>query len=297
MKPVEFAIYPVKPLENLIDSRKHPAKLIGIIYFSFVLALFLLTDSFYPAGVELYGESPLEITGAALMMASLPAYLIMCSISSLRIRRRNHESISRLIEDPALHESIRKRGLEFWPLGILFGALNAGLNIPSTAFAYGFGSPTYTVGLVLMVGQILMWLIIGALLYSAILESLSLNNLSRHVQVNLYQLDELNGFGETALNSYLMIAGALALTTLQSLDLEFRWTNYRNGLIVGIPLALILVPLPIWNLHLRIRQAKEELVRELNVEINKASAALTKDSIGDMNALLQRRELIQNLRN
>lgn len=134
-------------------------------------------------------------------------------------------------------------------------------------------------------------------MFFAILEAHLLRRMSRHVAINLYDLNALNGFGQNALSNFLMIAGALALTTLQGIDQRFEWVNYRNGLIVGIPAALILVPLPIWTLHQRIRAEKSALLEQIDLKTRSASTSLEAGDLERMNELLIRREQIQKLRN
>jgi len=297
MKSYEFTAAPFRPIEVLLDKHAHPGLIVGVIVFLLQIGMFVLTGSLHPSAVEEINENPMGITGAALMIASLPAYLLVCSIASLRLRRRIHATIARLTEESVAHHELRRRGLRLWPLGIIFGLLNASLNLPTYYLSFPKESPVFILGVVLIVSQYFMWVVVGLVLFLIIQESVVLHHMGKRVRFSLYKLEELNDFGETALNSFLIVAGALALTTLQSLDLEFRWVNYRNGLIIGVPAALILVPLPVWNLHRRIRKAKEELLEKIDEKIEESSTALSGDSLHEMNALLVRREQIQKLRN
>ena len=73
--------------------------------------------------------------------------------------------------------------------------------------------------------------------------------------------------------------------------------NYFNAFLITMPAILILVPLPIWSLHRRIRTAKRNLITEIDEEIRNASKIISGDELQKLNALLQRCEQIQKLRN
>lgn len=297
MSSYTFTAIPFRPIEALIDNYGHPTLLVGIPLFLLQIGMFVVTGTLHPRYVEAVGENPMGITGAALMIALLPTYLLICSVAALRLRRRLHRIIASHIDEPEIHKQYRLRGIHLWPLGILFGWLNLSVNAPTQYMTFPSDSPVFTLGIVMLTAQIIMWTIIGLVLFLVIQESIALHHLGSRVRFSLYKLEELNGFGETALNSFLMIAGALSFTTLQALDLEFRWVNYRNGLIIGIPLALILVPLPVWSLHVRIKNAKKKLLEEIEKRVDQASTELSGESLHEMNALLVRREQIQKLRN
>lgn len=57
--------------------------------------------------------------------------------------------------------------------------------------------------------------------FFVILDDLVFYRNGKQIAVNLYDLDSLNGFGRAALNGLLLVVGALALTTLQTIDREF----------------------------------------------------------------------------
>ena len=94
-----------------------------------------------------------------------------------------------------------------------------------------------------------------------------------------------------------MVVGALAITTVQSIDQEFRAVNYVNGLIVGVPAALLMVNLPIWSLHRRLLKAKATALAEIDEAIANANKTVEAENLLALNALLARREYIKGLRN
>lgn len=290
-------VLPLKPVETLLSRNRYPVLTAGLVLFVPLIVLFVGSGAIYPADVDPWAENPIEITGLFLMMAVLPTYLLMCFIATRRRSHQTHAFIARHLPDNADHDSLRNLWMNWWPLGIVFGVVMGLSNTNWVSLDFSLDSPMAAVSYCIAIGQFVMWHIVGLVLFFAVQEALALNRFGKLVNVNLYNLDSLNGFGRNALNNFLMIAGALALTTLQALDQEFRWINYRNGLIVGIPAALILVPLPIWNLHRRIVAAKQELVSEINRLIDVTPTALKGEAAEEMNSLLVRRTQIQNLRN
>jgi hypothetical protein len=290
-------VLPLQPVETLLSRNRYPVLTAGLALFVPLILLFGASGAIYPADIEPWDENPIELTGLFLMMAVLPTYLLMCFVAARRRSHQTHEFIASHLPDNADHDRLRNLWMNCWPLGIVFGVVMGLSNTNWASLNFKLDSPMATVSYCIAIGQFVMWHIVGLVLFFAVQEALALNRFGRLVKVNLYNLDSLNGFGRNALNNFLMIAGALALTTLQALDQEFRWINYRNGLIVGIPAALILVPLPIWNLHRRIVAAKQELVGDVNRLIESTSTELTGEGAEAMNSLLLRREQIQNLRN
>lgn len=281
---------------QLIERSRHPMLIVGLALFVPIFAMSLISGGLYPVGIPPY-EDPLEMTGVLLATCLLPPYISMCFIASIRIRMRAHATLGRLMDDGATHKEILNRGIRYWPVGCAFGLLATLLNANLPVGGYAFGEPAFYINSVHLFGQLLLWQIVGLALFFAVQEGIGLHRLGKIVPINLYKLDDLNGFGETALNSLLLIAGALALSMVQALDFEIRWVNYRSGLAVGIPAALILVPLPIWNVHHRIKRAKQKLLADIDKKIANASTELEGSAIEHLNGLLLRRDHVQRLRN
>ena len=86
------------------------------------------------------------------------------------------------------------------------------------------------------------------------------------------------------------------MSILQSLDREFQWVNYANGLYVGIPAAIIVVILPTWTIRKNIRTEKAQALSAINTEIQLTSTELDNDSLVRLNGLLARRNQLQHTR-
>lgn len=290
-------VLPLRPIEWLLNHSRYPLSVIGLVAFLPLFAVFSLSGAIYPDEIPPWNTNPVEITGLMLMMAVLPAYLLMCFTAARRMSRDTHRYIAAHLPDEAEHARLRNMGMRWWPLGILFGLVNGLINTNWDSLDFVLSSVQAPVSYSIAIGQFVMWHTVGLVLFFAVQEAMALSRLGKLVNINLYNLDSLNGFGRNALSNFLMIAGALALTTLQALDQEFRWINYQNGLIVGIPAAMVLVPLPIWHLHRRIMAAKAALLEAINRRVESTPADLEGDALEQMNKLLLRREQIQNLRN
>jgi len=287
---------PLRLIDHLLARRKFPAIFVGGCFAIPMLLLSIFSGAFYPDDVEPWSTNPLEMSGLFLMMAILPAYLLMCLVASRRLSVCNQRYIAGHIARPEIMQAELSRWYPWWVLAIPFGIINIYFNV-GNGLNINPGSPAFAVTFNFIVGQWLLWTAVGLVLFFALLEAHFLHRMGGLVAINLYDLNALNGFGQNALNNFLMIAGALALTTLQAIDQRFEWINYRNGLIVGIPAVLILVPLPIWTLHRRIKAEKNTLLEQINLAIRGASTSLEAADLERMNALLLRREQIYKLRN
>jgi hypothetical protein len=289
---------PIRFTEALIARFSLPVLLIGGSVFVPLILIYYVTGALYPAPeVDVWGSIPLELTGTFLLASIMPSYLLMCFVASARVNNSTHAVIATLVEAPQEAQLLRFRWARLWPLGV-FPAMVFALtsNIPWPGLSFDPASNQFIISLTWVFSQFFLWSIIGLVLFFSIHESLALNSLAKKVRVDLYQLDSLNGFGRAGLNSFLMLAGALALTALQSIGQGFRFDTYINVLVVAIPAALILVPLPIWRIHRRMLTEKKSLLQEIAFEIQGASSSLEDAALHRMNALLQRREQIHRLR-
>ncbi|MDP6534950.1 MAG: hypothetical protein QGG02_01175, partial [Gammaproteobacteria bacterium] len=171
----------------------------------------------------------------------MPSYLLMCFVAATRLNNSTHAVIATLVEAPQEAQLLRYRWARLWPLGVLpatvFALTN---NVDWPILSFDPASNQFIISLANVFSQLFLWCIVGLVLFFSFHEGLVSNSLAKNVRVDLCQLDSLNGFGRAGLNSFLMLAGAPALTTLQSIDQDFSFDNYANALVVAIPAALIL---------------------------------------------------------
>ena len=289
---------PVRIANKLLTSSSRPVLVAGAAVFLPLFLISTLSGAIYPnESVPIWGANPLEATGLFLMLAILPAYLLMCFVGLTRTNNATFEVVDSLLPDCDVAE-IRYKNAAWWPLSAVV-ALAFGFfgNIVWSGISFDVSDPLFAVSISIVLGQLTLWLIVGVVVHLGIQEGLVFRKIGKIVPIDIYNLDELNGFGQASLNSFLMIVGALAITALQSLDQVFRIENYLNAFLVCIPAILILVPMPIWSLHRRILKHKSELLNEIAAEIKSSSHALSGEEFHNMNALLSRKEKIQHTRN
>ena len=258
--------------------------------------MFFATGAALPEAETTRFEDPIEILGSFLLFNLLTPYLLMCLLASIRANNCTHQQFGNL---PSADTNMnRYRFIRWWPVAVLIGiafAIFENINWP--AFRFQPTDPDFLTSIMLVFGQILLWSIVFLVLFVNSHECWVLGKLGKSVPIDLYQIDTLNGFGRAGLNSFLMVVGALAITTVQSIDQEFRAINYINGLIVGLPAALLMVNLPIWSLHRRLLKAKATALAEIDEAIANANKTVEAENLLALNALLTRREYIKGLRN
>lgn len=287
---------PATLLRFLVDRLRYPLTTIGVAVFGVLFSIFLLTGTFRP---ELQHQriDVTESTGLSLLMSILPAYLLMCLAAQVRgmpaVRDRLHALL------PASFRGLATRldDGRLWWLGIALGltfAYTSNINWPALSFSPADDRFWWSMGTAF--GQFFLWGTVGLMLYMKLYNGVLMHRMGRRVSVDIFNLDRLNLFGRTGINDLLIVAGAMALTPLQSLDQEFHWDNYENAVLVGVPSAILLILLPTWAVHRRIAAAKRQQVALINDEIDKLPKSLEPDAVLGLNALLDRRHFVQQTR-
>jgi hypothetical protein len=140
-------------------------------------------------------------------------------------------------------------------------------------------------------GQMLLWIGIALFGGARLISANAFSRLGDVVDLDLFRLDRLKPLARSGLVDILIIAGALAVSPLQSLDAQFRWYNYRFALIVAIPSAAILLLWPLRHVHRRIRAEKDRRIAEIDERIEAASQA--PDDLPRFEALLAHRDRLR----
>lgn len=287
--------FPVNLAQYLLTRGQHPVRATGFLVLGVMLLVSLASGAALPDFPGSPFSDPVEILGSFLLFALLSAYLLMCLLAGIRSNNQTHGQLqSQLPMDFTLN---RYQRVPWWPLPVALAILFALWgNVNWSGMVLDASAPGFLTSVMLIAGQTIMWAIVGLVLFISSHECWILGKLGRVVAIDLYNLDKLNGFGRAGLNNFLMVVGALAITTVQSIDQEFRLVNYLNGLIVGIPAAMALIALPIASLPRRIRSAKQAELIRLDREIDAAPRGTASDELLRLNALLSRREFIKGLR-
>jgi hypothetical protein len=260
--------------------------------------LYWLSGTLSPDALPQYAHSSRQITGMALMLIGMPAYLIAMGIVARRRSLELVEQLRPLLPAPSVandaQEAIRSALKQSWPIGTAIG-LTMGLLNTNPIFALT-ESRVPAIDVSLSLGQLLLWCIIGLLLAQRTVTARAFSRLGEVVSFELFRLDRLRPLARAGTIDILVIAGALALSPLQSLDAEFRWYNYSFALAVAIPAAFFLLLWPLRTVHRRIREEKLQQLARVEASIDAVDRSDAPDDIARFESLLAHRERLRRLR-
>ena len=103
-------------------------------------------------------------------------------------------------------------------------------------------------------------------------------------------MSNLKPFGHAGLTDALLIVVAMAITALQSLDAQFRMYNYITAFMITIPAIAVLMVSPMYSLHRRIIDIRNEELGKINELIRSASKDLAAEHVNQLELYLQRRQ-------
>ena len=239
-----------------------------------LLLIFWATGTLLPTAAPDWATSPRAITGMALMLAGVPAFVV----ASLPIARRRSlelvEELRPLLPRPELADEagdrIREGLRRNWPLGV---AIGFGLGLLNTDPLRAFGGDLPWVEGSISLGQMLMWCLIGVLGVSRIAAARAFRQLGEEVTFDLFRPERLRPLARSGVVDVVIVAGALLFSPLQSLDAEFRWVNYRFGLLVAVPATAFFLVWPLLGVHARIRADRDARLRAVDAELDAAPRA------------------------
>lgn len=238
-------------------------------------AIFLVGFGYLALTIELTGgtswawRKPIEAWSSALVYSLIPAYLLFCAPFEWRRSEQALTALSNLLPDAA---RAQQRVLAVpWRLVLTGAAL--GLVYGVIQYAQSFErlreSQNLWLDLSMMGGNAVLWLTAGGILAWRLHAGAGFRQLGSDTQVDLYDQEPLRPFVRVAMLDVLVVMGAVAIMPLQSLDADFRWNNYRAGLLVSVPAALLFVLLPLWGVHQALRAQRQERLAELKASINR----------------------------
>ena len=250
-------------------------------------ALFWASGSLFPESIPASATSECEVTGMALMLLLVPAYLLAALAIAQQRSLDLIEQLRPLLRGPKEAEraatSVREALGRSWKLGSVIGIAFGLLNTEPIAAIPDSGAP-FVAGS-LAVGQLILWSTVGIVGLTRIGSAQAFRRLGGSISFDLFRLGELRPFARAGMVDVVLIAGALLFTPLQSLDAEFRWYNYQFALAVALPAAAFFLLWPVVDLRrrlLRVRHARLEVVE----------AQLGHLSFGDDSEQLVRSEIL-----
>lgn len=236
-----------------------------------------------PAGFS----SQRQLLGIAVLLVLIPPYLLFAWGT---LERRSHDLLGQ-VDGLVPGGGYRNRAAA--PAALLLAGAVGGI-----VYAIAFNLPVDSVAdlgrggallQVLVVCMILVWISVGITLAARIHTSGVFLAAGREVPLDLYDQTPLEPFAREGMGNLLFIAGALVLSSVQSIDATFRYENYLYALIVAIPGATVLLLRPMWSVHRRLHARKREELAAVNALIRSAPRALETRAMAALELLLQRR--------
>jgi hypothetical protein len=245
-------------------------------------ALLSGVDAFSPAELPQGFSSQRQLVGIVLLLILLPPYLVFAWGGLERRSWRLLGQVDQLLEVPEYQSRLaapRILLLTGAALGIVYAVV---FNLPVTSLQELLaGGPLLVV---LVACMILVWLTVGVALVARIRVAGLFLDAGRKVPIDLYDQTALEPFGRAGMGDMLMVAGALVLSTVQSIDAMFRYQNYLFALAVAVPAALFLLMRPMLSVHARLKARKASELNAVNALIRPAPKDLRPDAILSLEA-------------
>jgi hypothetical protein len=172
--------------------------------------------------------------------------------------------------------------------GITLGFAYSFLNLPSAGITSLSSGQSALAAIA--TGQIFIWVTAGLTLSIRLHVARIFYLAGKQVQLDIFEMSNLKPFGHAGLTDALLVVVAMAITTLQSLDAQFRMYNYITAFIVTIPAIAVLMVSPMYSLHRRIIDIRNEELGKINDLIRSASKDLVADHVNQLELYLQRRQ-------
>ncbi|MEE8166416.1 MAG: hypothetical protein V3T64_12665 [Myxococcota bacterium] len=249
-----------------------------------------------PELVPEYASSRREVTGMALLLITVPSYLVAAVMAAQNYTLRALDQIRPLLPDPShattAAESIASGFHRSWLFGGAFGFVMGLANVPTLFALSESAMPAIDISMAL--GQIGMWMIVGIVLTMRFHTARVVNDLGSKVRFKLFALEPLRPLARIGLADVLVIAGALVLMPLQALDAQFRIYNYTFGTSVGVMAGSVLLLWPLAALHRRIRDEKKNRLAALNQSDAQLDVPKTAQDFALLESLLSHRGRIRS---
>jgi len=216
-----------------------------------------------------------ELAGMAFMLIGLPAYLLAAWTIGQRRSLELVEQMRPRLPDPRVADrataQIEGAWSGTWWIGTAIGIV---LSLFNTQPLWAIlESPAPRVSVPISLGQVLLWTVIGNLLATRFAVSNAFAALGESVSADVFGLERLRPLARNGVVDAAIVMGALLFVPLQSLDAEFRWENYRFGLLVALPALAVFLFWPLRTVHRRIRADRDARLRAVDEQIEAAGDA------------------------
>lgn len=267
-----------------------PAVLMGI-----EIAVFLALSPFADSSDILASMSQAQFVGTLALFSIMPPYFL-CMVTLQRLR--TEESLAEMADllEPTSAARVQGCIAGIHPAGwffVVLGAVFGGYQNEEFIRRVGVSGTLNAMDVAFVLANCFVWAAIAFVLSWRLPISLALSRLGARMKVDVYRLDRLRPLARIATLDILVVAGAMALMPLQSLDAEFRIYNYNYGIIVGVPSAIVLFVLPLWGVRGNIGDRKADRVAALQAQLD----VVDRNDIASIEALSAHIERLRGLSN
>ncbi len=280
----------MKALDFLIYRAPHAAAITSLSSAALLTTLFLVTGTFQAEVLPQSYTSREQLHGTVILLILVPTFLFVFLISG---QRRSMRYAQELFDNGASDERpdtwLRPINARLPLIGMGLGLIYALLVNTPLAWLGDFFHEN-SVARSIVIGQAILWTLIGLALSYRLHTAFSYNKLGRTVRFDLLDVRRVAPFAKNGVDDVIAIAILLALSTTQSLDAQFRLDNYASAMLVALPAAGFLFLLPMLSIHRRLVQARAEYLDQLNSQIASTSRELAPDAIQNLELLMQHRD-------
>lgn len=250
-------------------TEKHSIFVLPACLTGFIALLDTIAYTTADSGIFIISMDRQQVIGTLIMHSLLPSFLLLAFSLAERRVRTVLDQFSSYAKEPnylKLGTALVSLRIAALPIAIIFTAYGGYQNIEMIEIMFE-SSTAELLDVAIILGNCLTWLLISLLLCWHIPVSIALSNFSTKLEIDLFNTDLLQPIVRVATTDILIVAAAMALMPLQSLDAEFRWENYRDGAYVGAFSAIVLFTLPLVGLRQNLARSKKEKLARLHEEL------------------------------
>jgi hypothetical protein len=284
----------LKTLAFIVYRAPYAAAAGGLITLFLTSSLFLASDAFDPDVLPEFYTSFEQLLGTLILLILVPAFMWVYLISGQRRSMRHGQEL--------VYNQVAEHGPEIWllPMKTRVPLVGAGFGF---AYALAFNTPLHWLidfadsdfqTQSIVIGQAVLWTSVGMVLSFRLHTAFAFNALGRSVRLDLLDLRAISPFAKNGVDDVLAIAILLAMSTLQSLDAQFRFENYASAMQLAAPGSAFLFILPMLSIHRRLVVLRKDYVTEMNRQIAAASRERSPAKIQQLESLMQHRDRIRD---
>ena len=245
-------------------------------------------------------------SSGALFFCAITAYIVPVFSYINRISVQAVDDLRALLDMPGEEVQRVRRSISHQSLG--WNLLVTGLGLAGgflhlyliesgkgTSIAQELSSPRELMG---DLGALIVWVVMTVTIFSLTQNAIRIGKLARKLRpINLFRIDKLLPFARVAIGSSLAVIGSFALYPLLFIDQDITiWTAVPGLISTAIPMVIMLL-LPMWPAHKRIKTSKAEQLLRCNTQLDEAlhHSVAEQSRLAEINHLLDHRQHLQRV--